>query len=83
VPLDNEQDVEPQQPHEENKEPQPVRSLHERSVTSNDYVVYIDKDVNDMGKMDDRASYKVAMMSENSQKWLEAMDDHSMSSNDV
>jgi hypothetical protein len=80
VPLDNEQ-VEPEQPQEEINEPSPVRrSQHERkSVIAKDYVVYISEDV---GKMDDPASYKEAMMSENSRKWLEAMEDElsSMSS---
>jgi hypothetical protein len=43
------------------------------------------EDVNDIGKMDDPASYKEAMKSENSLKWREAMEEEprSMSSNDV
>jgi hypothetical protein len=59
------------------------RSLHERkSVISNDYDINISEDV---GKIDDAASYKEAMMSENLKKWLEVMEDElsSMSSNDV
>jgi hypothetical protein len=84
TPLDNEQEVEPEQPQEEINEPPLVRrSQRERkSVISKDYVVYISEDVR---KMDDPASYKEAMMSENSKKWLEAMEDElsSMSSNGV
>jgi hypothetical protein len=43
------------------------------------------EDVNDIGKMDDPASYKEAIKSENSLKWCEAMEEEfrSMSSNDV
>jgi hypothetical protein len=41
--------------------------------------------VKTVGKMGDPASYKEAMMSENSKKWLEAMEDElsSMDSNGV
>jgi hypothetical protein len=59
------------------------RSQHERkSAISKDYVVYISEDV---GKMDDLASYKKVMMSKNVKRWLEAMEDElsSMSSNGV
>jgi hypothetical protein len=84
APLNNEQDVEPEHPQEEINEPPPVRrSQRERkSAISKDYVVYISEDV---GKMDDPNSYKEAMMSENSKRWLEAMEDElsSMSSNGV
>jgi hypothetical protein len=43
------------------------------------------KDVNDIGKMDDPASYKETMKSGNSLKWREAMEEELryMSSNDV
>jgi hypothetical protein len=53
-----------------------------KSTISKDFVVYISEDV---GKIDDPASYKEAMISENSMKWLEAMEDElsSMSSNGV
>jgi hypothetical protein len=84
APLDNEQEVEPEQPQGGINEPPPVRrSQRERkSAISKDYIVYISEDV---GKIDDPASYKEAMMSENSKKWLEAMEDElgSMSSNGV
>jgi hypothetical protein len=45
-------------------------------------VIYISEDI---GKLDDPASYKEVMMSENSMRWLDAMGDElsSMSSNDV
>jgi hypothetical protein len=48
-------------------------------------VVYMSEDVNDIGKMDDPASYKEAMKSKNSLKWREAMGEElkSMSSNDI
>jgi hypothetical protein len=69
APLNNEQEVEPEQPQEVINEPPPVRrSQRERkSVIFKDYVVYISEDV---GKMDDLTSYKDAMMSENSKRWL-------------
>jgi hypothetical protein len=43
------------------------------------------EDVNDIGKMDDPASYKEAIKSENSLKWCDAMEEElrSMSSNNV
>jgi hypothetical protein len=57
LPLDNEQEVEPEQPQDEISESLPMRrSQHERkSAISKDYVVYISEDV---GKMDDPTSYK-------------------------
>jgi hypothetical protein len=57
VPLNNEQEVEPEKPQEEINESSPVRrSQHERkSAISKDYVIYISEDI---GKMDDPASYK-------------------------
>jgi hypothetical protein len=47
--------------------------------------VYMSEDVNDIGKMDDPASYKESMKNENLLKWHEAMEEElrSMSSNDV
>jgi hypothetical protein len=84
APLDNEQEVEPEQPQEEINEPPPERrSQRERkSDISKDYVVYISEDI---GKMDDPASYKEAMMSGNLKKWFKAMEDElsSMNSNGV
>jgi hypothetical protein len=43
------------------------------------------EDINDIGKIDDLASYKEAMKSKKSLKWHEAMEEglRSMSSNDV
>jgi hypothetical protein len=43
------------------------------------------EDINDIGKMDDSASYKEVMKSKNLLKWSEAMEEElrSMSSNDV
>jgi hypothetical protein len=43
------------------------------------------EDINDIGKMDDPASYKEVMKSKNLLKWSEAMEEElrSMSSNDV
>jgi hypothetical protein len=84
APLNNEQEVEPEQPQEEINEPPHVRrSQRERkSAISKDYVIYISEDV---GKMDDPPSYKEAMMSENLERWLEATEDElsSMSSSGV
>jgi hypothetical protein len=84
VPLNNEQEVESEQPQEEINEPPPIRrsQCERKSVIFKDYVVYISEDI---GKMDDLTSYKVVMMSENSKRWLESMEDElsSMSSNGV
>jgi hypothetical protein len=65
APPANDHGEEPQQ--ENDDEPQPTRrSQHERrSAIPNDYVMYMSEDVNDIGKMDDPASYKEAMKSEN------------------
>jgi hypothetical protein len=67
APHANEQVVGPQQPHEENNEPQSIRrSLQERkNAISDDYIVYMNEDVNVTGKMDDPTSYKEVMMSKN------------------
>jgi vacuolar-type H+-ATPase catalytic subunit A/Vma1 len=59
------------------------RSQRERiSAIPSDYVTYISEDI---GKADDPTSFKDAMASDNSSKWLEAMKDElkSMSTNDV
>ena len=47
--------------------------------------MYMNKDVNDIGKVDDLTSYKKAMMSEHSPKGLGFMKDEikSMSTNDA
>jgi hypothetical protein len=68
APPANDRGEEPQQ--EIDDEPQPTRrSQHERkSAIPNDYVVYMSEDVNDIGKMDDLASYKEAIKGENSLK---------------
>jgi hypothetical protein len=65
--LNHEQEVESEQPQEEINEPQLVRrSLRKRKCAiCKDYVIYINEDV---GKMDDPASYREAMMSENLKK---------------
>jgi hypothetical protein len=85
APPANDRGEEPQQ--EIDDEPQPTRrSQRERkSAIPNDYVIYMSEDVNDIGKMDDPASYKKAIKGENSLKWCEAMEEElrSMSSNDV
>jgi hypothetical protein len=77
--------VEPQQPCQENNEPQPVRSLQERSDISDDYVIHMNGDVNDIEKMGDPISYKKVIISGNSLKMGEAMEDelNSMSYNNV
>jgi hypothetical protein len=85
APPANDHEEEPQQQNDD--EPQPMkRSQRERrSVVPNDYVVYMSKDVNDIGKMDDPASYKEVMKSNFLLKWCEAMEEelNSMSYNDV
>jgi hypothetical protein len=78
VPINNQQEVEPEQPQEEINDQQEVeleqpqevepvrRSLHERKIIiSKDYVVYISEVI---WKMDDPTSYKEVIMSENSKK---------------
>jgi hypothetical protein len=85
APPTNDCEEEPQQRNDDESQPT-RRSRHKRrSVIPNDYVVYMSEDVNDIGKMDDAASYKEAMNYENSLKWHEAMDEQLryMSSNDV
>jgi hypothetical protein len=85
APPANDHREEPQQ--ENDDEPQPMRrsQRERRSVIPNNYVVYMNEDVNNIGKMHDPVSYKEAMKSENSLKWREAMEEElrSMSSNDV
>jgi hypothetical protein len=85
APNANDHGEEPQQ--EIDDEPQPTRrSQRERkSAIPNDYVIYMSEDVNDIGKMDDPASYKEAIKGEKFLKWCEAMEEElrSMSSNDV
>ena len=66
---------------------EPVRrsQRQRKSTILNDYVMYMYENVNDIGLADDPRTYKEAMMSLNSSKWLEAMEDElrSMSSNKV
>jgi hypothetical protein len=85
VPPTNDHEEEPQQ--ENDNEPQAIRisQCESRSVIPNDYVIYMSEDLNDIRKMDDPASYKEAMKSENSLKWCEVMEEEfkSMSSNGV
>ncbi|XP_066396273.1 uncharacterized protein [Miscanthus floridulus] len=66
---------------------EPIRRSQQqrKSAIPKDYVVYMYEDVNDIGLADDPRTCKEAMMSLNSSKWLEAMEDElrSMSSNKV
>jgi hypothetical protein len=85
APPANDHEEEPQQGNDDESQPT-RRSQHERrSAIPNDYVVYMSEDVNDIGKMDDSASYKEAMKSENSLKWCETMEEElrSMNFNDI
>ena len=62
------------------------KSQRERkTVILDEFVTYMSKDVNDMGKVEDPTSYKEAIKGKNSSKWLDAMEDElkSMSSNKV
>ena len=56
-----------------------------KNAISSDYVTFMCEDENDIGKAQDPTSYKEATKSEDSSKWLVAMEDElkSMSSNDV
>jgi hypothetical protein len=81
--------AEPQQnpivDNEQNNEP-PKRSQHERRPTiSDDYMVYMYKDTNDIGIETYPSSFKEVMKSQHSSKWLDVMKDEmkSMSINDV
>jgi hypothetical protein len=67
APLDNEQEVEPEQPKEKINEPPDVRrsQCERKSAIFKDYIIYISEDI---GKIDDPTSYKEATMSENSKK---------------
>ena len=67
------------------KEPVRKSQWQRKSTISKDYVVYMYEDVKDIGLAGDPETYKEAMMSLNSSKWLEAMEDElrSMSSNKV
>jgi hypothetical protein len=67
-------------------EPQPLRrSTRERKTTISDDYVYMSEEGHDMGKVDDLNSFKEAMSSEHSHKWIEAMEEElkSMSTNKV
>jgi hypothetical protein len=64
----------------------PRRSQREQRPTiSDDYMVYIYEDNNDIGIETDPTSFKEAMKSRHSSKWLDAMKDEmkSMRTNDV
>jgi hypothetical protein len=76
---------EPQQGNDDKSQPTRRSQRERRSAIPNDYVVYMSEDINDIGKMDDPASYKEAMKNENSLKWCEAMVEElrSMGFNDV
>jgi hypothetical protein len=78
----------------EQPQPQPVvipnepvrRSQRERRSASPDcYETYLSEDLYDVGKVDDPISYKQAIAHQNSDKWIEAMQDElkSMSTNQV
>jgi hypothetical protein len=85
APPANDHGEEPQQGNDDESQPTRRSQRERRSDIPNDYAVYMSEDVNDIGKMDDPASYKEAMKSENLLKWREAMEEElrSMSSNDV
>ncbi|KAK1643583.1 hypothetical protein QYE76_061388 [Lolium multiflorum] len=67
--------------------PSPVRRSHRerRKAISDDYIIYMSEDVDDIGKVEDPTSYKEAIKSLNSSRWQIAMEDElkSMGSNDV
>jgi len=56
-----------------------------RSTTPNDYVTYMNEDMNEVVLDDDPTSFKEAMKSKHSSEWFNAMKDEikSMSTNDV
>ena len=80
---------EPQQPliedNEQNNEPLRRSQRNRRPAISDDYMVYMYEDTNDIGKENDPTSYKEAIKSKHSSMWLDAMKDElkSMSINDV
>ena len=66
-------------------EPTRRSQREKKKAISSDYVTFMCEDENDIGKAQDPTSYKEATKSEDSSKWLVAMEDElkSMSSNDV
>ena len=76
--------VQDPQPNQENAQ---VRRSHRirRSAITNFYQTYLSEDHYDIRRVDDPNSYKEAIASESSTKWIEAMEDElkSMSSNRV
>jgi len=76
--------VQDPQPDQENAQ---VRRSYRvrRSAIPDFYQTYLSEDHYDIGRVDDPASYKEAITSENLTKWIEAMEDElkSMSSNQV
>jgi hypothetical protein len=70
----------------EQKNEPPRRSQHEwRLAISDDYMVYMYEDTNDIGIETYPSSFKEAMKSRHSSEWFDAMKDEmkSMSTNDV
>ncbi|GKF87505.1 hypothetical protein Tco_0258382, partial [Tanacetum coccineum] len=78
-------------PHDENQNPpiiqQPLRRSEStrRPVVHDDFITYLNEDDYDLGKVEDPIFYKNAIKSNQSTKWLEAMNDElkSMQINDV
>jgi hypothetical protein len=70
---------------EQNNEPPRRSQCERRPAISNDYMVYMYEDTNDIGIQTDPSSFKEAMKSRHSSEWLDAMKDEmkSMSTNDV
>ena len=65
----------------------PVRRSQraKKSAISDYYETYLSEDVYDIGNVSDPATFRQAVLSENSTKWIEAMEDdlRSMSTNKV
>ncbi|GJR50687.1 retrovirus-related pol polyprotein from transposon TNT 1-94 [Tanacetum coccineum] len=78
-------------PHDENQNPpiiqQPLRRSERtrRPVVHDDFITYLNEDDYDLGKVEDPIFYKNAIKSNQSTKWLEAMNDElkSIQINDV
>jgi hypothetical protein len=84
MPIDEPQQN-PAVGNEQNKEPPRRSQCEQRPAISDDYMVYMYEDTNDVGIETDPSSFKEVMKSRHSSEWLDAMKDEmkSMSTNDV
>jgi hypothetical protein len=75
APPANVHEEEPQQKNDDESQSMMRSQCERRSAIPNDYAIYMSEDVNDIEKMDDPASYKEVIKSENLLKCREAMEE--------